>query len=210
MPVYNALIAGIGGQGVVTLGTLFKKAALEAGIHVSGSERRGGAQREGHVSSIIRYQWSENGRGGDERREVCSPMLPAGGAHLLIGLEPLEAARVARYLNEESVVILNSFPLIPLPVKLGEAEYPPIESIVEMLNRLTKKVYAWNLTEIAREKFGHSRAMNAVCLGIASQLAGLPVSEARLLAVVKQEGRPQEIECFRFGIELAKDANEAE
>ena len=78
MPVYNTLVAGIGGQGVITLGTFLKKAALKAGIHVNGSERRGGAQREGHVSTIVRYQWHENGGGREERHEVCSPMLPAG------------------------------------------------------------------------------------------------------------------------------------
>lgn len=205
MPVYNTLIAGIGGQGVVTLGTLFKKAALKAGIHVSGSERRGGAQREGHVSSIVRYQWSANGQGNDERREICSPMLPAGSAHLLIGLEPLEAARLARYLNADSMVIVNSFPLLPIPVRLGEAEYPSIESIIEMLNRLTRKVGVWNLTEIARKQFGHSRAMNAICLGIASGMAKLPVSEAHLLAALEEDGRPQDVECFRFGVDLAHE-----
>jgi indolepyruvate ferredoxin oxidoreductase beta subunit len=206
MPVYNALIAGIGGQGVVTLGTLFKKAALEAGIHVSGSERRGGAQREGHVSTIIRYQWSENGDGADGRRGVCSPMLPAGAARLLIGLEPLEAARLARYLAEDSTVILNSCPIPPIPVKLGEAEYPPIEDIVEMLKRLTRRVYVWNLTEIARESFGHSRAMNAICLGVTTVLGDLPVSEDSLLAVLKGEGRAQDVEGFQLGVELADEA----
>ncbi len=206
MPVYNAVIAGIGGQGAITLGSLFKKAALEAGIHVSGSERRGGAQREGHVSSIIRYQWSDNGREPDERREVCSPVLPAGGANLLIGLEPLEAARLARYLNPASTVILNSFPLLPIPVKLGEVDYPPIEKIVDMLRRLTNKVHVWDLTALAREKFGHSRAMNAICLGIASGLAGLPVSEGRLCAALMGSGHEQEVEWFRFGIELADEA----
>ncbi len=206
MPVYNALIAGIGGQGVVTLGTLFKKAALEAGIHVSGSERRGGAQREGHVSTIIRYQWSENGEGADGRRGICSPMLPAGGAHLLIGLEPLEAARLSRYLAEDSMVILNSFPIPPIPVKLGEAEYPHIDNIVEMLERLARRVHVWNLTEIARERFGHSRAMNAICLGIASVLGDLPVAEDSLLAVLKNEGRAQDMKGFKLGIELANEA----
>ncbi|MBI5117823.1 2-oxoacid:acceptor oxidoreductase family protein [Candidatus Poribacteria bacterium] len=203
MPVYNALVAGIGGQGVITLGTLLKKAALKAGIHVSGSERRGGAQREGHVSTIIRYQWHEDGREADERHEICSPMLPAGSAHLLIGLEPLEAARLARYLNTASTVILNSFPLTPIPVKLGEAKYPPLEVIIEMLQRLAKRIYTWNLTEIAREEFGHSRAMNAICLGIASRVADLPVSETSLLAALQEEGRPADIECFRRGISLA-------
>lgn len=205
MPVYNALVAGIGGQGVITLGTLLKRAALRAGIHVSGSERRGGAQREGHVSTIIRYQWQDNGREPDERREVCSPMLCAGSADLLIGLEPLEAARLARYLNEASTVILNSFPLPPIPVKLGEAAYPPTQAIVEMLERITKKIYVWNLTEMAREKFGHSRAMNAIFLGVASGLARLPVSETHLLAVLQEEGRPEDIECFRLGVDMANE-----
>lgn len=208
MPVYNALIAGIGGQGVITLGTLFKKAALKAGIHVSGSERRGGAQREGHVASIIRYQWHENGQEPDERHEVCSPMLTAGSAHLLIGLEPLEAVRLSRYLNDASTVILNSFPLLPIPVKLGEAEYPPTESLMEMLKRLTAHIHVWNLTEIARKNFGHSRAANAICLGIASRLARLPVSEAHLRAVLEDEGRPEDLECFQLGIGLANDAGQ--
>lgn len=206
MPVYNALIAGIGGQGAITLGAFFKKAALKAGIRVSGSERRGGAQREGHVSSIIRYQWNENGQGPGERRDVCSPMLPAGSAHLLIGLEPLEAARLARYLNDATTVILNSFPLLPIPVKLGKAEYPPTEAIVEMIGRLTRHIYVWDLTGIARENFGHSLAMNAVSLGIASRLASLPVSESHLLAALEEEGRPEDIKCFRLGIDLADEA----
>ena len=205
MPVYNIIITGIGGQGVITLGTLLKKAALKAGIHVSGSERRGGAQREGHVAAIIRYQWQENGEESTERKAICSPMLPAGSAHLLIGLEPLEAVRMARYLNKDSTVILNSFPLPPIPVKLGEAEYPETEAMEEALERLTDDIHIWNLTEIARAHFGHTHAMNAICLGIASQLAHLPISEAHLLASLKDEGRPENIKCFQLGIELANE-----
>jgi len=207
MPIYNAIIGGIGGQGVITLGTFLKSAALKAGIHVSGSERRGGAQREGHVSTILRYQWSENGQQSDERHEVCSPMLPAGAADLLIGLEPLEAARLACYLNNTSTVILNSFPLPPIPVKLGEAEYPPIETIEKMLRRLSKKIYSWDLTRIAREHFGHSLAMNAIMLGISSRLAGLPVSETHLIAVLKEMGRPEDIDGFHLGVHLADEAS---
>jgi indolepyruvate ferredoxin oxidoreductase beta subunit len=205
MPVYNALVAGIGGQGAITLGTLLKKAALKAGIHVSGSERRGGAQREGHVSTIVRYQWQSNGQEPDERHEVCSPMLPAGSAHLLIGLEPLEAARLARYLNASSTVLLNSFPLPPIPVRLGETNYPSTTNIVGMLEKLTRNVYVWNLTEIARANFGHVHAMNAIALGMASSLANLPVSERHLLATVEEEGRPEDVECFRLGVELANE-----
>jgi indolepyruvate ferredoxin oxidoreductase beta subunit len=207
MPVYNLVVAGIGGQGVITLGTLLKKAALKAGIHVNGSERRGGAQREGHVASIIRYQWSENGADPGERYDVCSPMLPAGSAHVLIGLEPLETARMARYLNADSTVIFNSYPLPPIPVKLGEIEYPAVEMLLQTLKRCTENVYMWNLTELAREHFGHSHAVNAMCLGIVSQLASLPVSRTHLLATLKEEGRPGDVESFQLGIRLADGAH---
>ncbi len=207
MPVYNALVAGIGGQGVITLGTFLKKAGLKAGVRVSGSERRGGAQREGHVSAIIRYQWRDNGliTETDERRDVCSPMLCAGTANLLIGLEPLEALRLAVYLNEASTVILNTFPLSPIPVKLGRDTYPETKLMIQMLGRLTTNVYAWNLTQIARERFGHSRAINAMCLGIASTVAALPVSKAHLLESLREDGRPEDTECFHLGVELAND-----
>ncbi|UCD56857.1 MAG: 2-oxoacid:acceptor oxidoreductase family protein [Candidatus Hydrogenedentota bacterium] len=205
MPVYNALVAGIGGQGVITLGTLLKRAALKAGIHVSGSERRGGAQREGHVSAIIRYRWRGDGQRFDERHEVCSPLLHAGSAHLLIGLEPLEAARQARYLNGDSIIILNSSPLFPIPVRLGEAEYPSMKAVIAMLERLTAHIYVWNLTKIARENFGQSRAMNAISLGIASRVARLPVSETHLRAALEEDGRPGDAESFQMGVDLANE-----
>jgi indolepyruvate ferredoxin oxidoreductase beta subunit len=205
MPVYNALISGVGGQGVITLGTYLKKAALWAGLHVSGSERRGGAQREGHVSTIVRYQWDEGAGRRDERRGVASPLLPAGSAHLLVGLEPLEALRVARYLNKDSAVILNLFPLPPISVRLGEAEYPATEAILTMLQRVAKRVYAWNLSEIAHRQFGHLHAVNGISLGIASQVGGLPVSESDLLHALKEEGRPEDLECFHVGVELAHE-----
>ncbi len=205
MPVYNIIIAGIGGQGVITVGSYLKKAALKAGIHVSGSERRGGAQREGHVSSIVRYQWTEKEDAHDERHEVCSPLIPAGGADLLIGLEPIEALRVSRSLNEESTVIVNLFPLPPICVRLGEAEYPDKASILNMFRKAASAIYAWNLTEIAENTFGQIHAINAMALGIASRVSQMPVGESHLLEVLSEEGRPEELDYFRLGVELVND-----
>jgi indolepyruvate ferredoxin oxidoreductase beta subunit len=205
MPLYNAIVSGIGGQGAISVGTVLKKAAINAGIHVSGSERRGGAQREGHVSSMIRYQWAEDGPEPDERHGVCSPIIPSGQAHLLIGLEPLEALRVSRYLNDDSIVIINLFPLAPIAVRLGEAEYPTTDAIYDMFRKLTSHVYGWNLSEIAEGSFGNVHAINAISLGIASRVARLPVSESHLLQTLGQEGRPENLEYFRVGVELANE-----
>lgn len=203
MPVYNVLIAGIGGQGVITLGTYLKKAALQAGLHVSGSERRGGAQREGHVSSVIRYQWPLPGAEPNERRDVTSPLLPSGSANLLIGLEPIEALRVSQYLHEDTAVIVNLSPLPPISVRLGEANYPSTDDILRMFQRITGRIYSWNLSDIAQRRFGHLHAVNGIALGITSRIDGLPVSEPHLLHVLRQTGRPEDIEHFRLGVELA-------
>jgi indolepyruvate ferredoxin oxidoreductase beta subunit len=204
MPVYNVLIAGIGGQGVITLGTYLKKAALKANISVNGSERRGGAQREGNVSTVIRYHWTENEK-KDERHGITSPLIPTGCAHLLIGLEPLEALRASQYLNRNSVVVLNLFPLPPISVRLGEAEYPSAENIVKMFQKVTKHIYAWNLTEIAERNFQNLHAVNGISLGIASRVGNLPLSEADLLDVLREEARPEVLEHYRLGFELANE-----
>lgn len=204
MPVYNVLIAGIGGQGVITLGTYLKKAALRANISVNGSERRGGAQREGNVSTIIRYRWAKNEK-ADERNNVASPLVPAGCAHLLIGLEPLEALRASRYLRKNAVVVLNLFPLPPISVRLGESEYPPPSIIVKMFRKITERIYAWDLTEIAERNFQNLHAVNGICLGIASRVGHLPLSEADLLHVLKEEARPEVLEHYRLGFELVDE-----
>ena len=53
MKKFNIAIVGLGGQGIITMGTVMKNAALSSDLQdVSGSERRGGAQREGYVETF--------------------------------------------------------------------------------------------------------------------------------------------------------------
>ncbi len=71
---YDILVCGIGGQGAISLGTALKLAALRQGLGVAGAERRGGAQREGVVTSNVRY-FDENGGSAP----AVSGLIPAGG-----------------------------------------------------------------------------------------------------------------------------------
>ena len=188
---YDILICGIGGQGTITLGTLLKLAALREGIAVAGAERRGGAQREGVVTSNIRYR--DAGDGGEpdpsmnERRTAASGLIPAAGADMLIAMEPLEALRHAIYINPETVLIVNDFPLIPVSVRIGESSYPDREIIHSRLREFTDRLFIFNIDEISRENFSSLRQVNTISLGIASALGKLPVSEQSLLETIREQ-----------------------
>jgi indolepyruvate ferredoxin oxidoreductase beta subunit len=184
---YDILICGIGGQGVISLGTVLKLAAINEGLMVFGAERRGGAQREGVVTSNVRYRGITDGREYDEREMATSGLIPIAGADMMIAMEPLEALRHAGYLNEDSIVIINDFPLIPVSVRIGEHEYPEREVIYARLREFTTNLHIFNIDDISKENFSSLQQVNTISLGIASSLGNLPVSDDSLLFTIKNQ-----------------------
>ena len=187
MIAYDILICGIGGQGAISLGTVLKLAAIHERLEVVGAERRGGAQREGIVTSNVRYRKLEPGETPDERLTAVSGIIPSGGAHMMISMEPLEALRHGRWLNESSVVIANDFPLTPVSVRMGEREYPTLESLRERLGQITPHVHVFPIDELSRRHFKSLRQVNTIALGMASALGPLPVSDESILAVIREQ-----------------------
>jgi indolepyruvate ferredoxin oxidoreductase beta subunit len=202
---YNVLLAGIGGQGVITLGTLLKLAAIREGVDVTGAERRGGAQREGPVTSCVRYRVLEPGERAPSRRLPFSGQIAHGGAHLLVSLEPLEAVRCLPYLSGESVVIADSAPRAPTAVRLGAASYPPVEELWDLLRTVTPRVHPVHLEVLGKEHFGDLRRVNVIALGLAAALGQLPVSEEALLDVVRERlpGFEENKRAFAVGKDAA-------
>jgi len=84
--VTNVVIAGLGGQGVITASDVLARAALGAGFDVKKSETHGMSQRGGSVHSDVRF---------GER--VLSPMITPGEADYLVVLDPAEV-EPGRYL----------------------------------------------------------------------------------------------------------------
>jgi len=200
----DLLLAGIGGQGVITLGTLLKLAALHEGVEVTGAERRGGAQREGPVTANVRYRVLQGAEANDPRRQPFSGQIPRGGAHLILSLEPLEAARWLSYANADTVFIVEPTPRVPTAVRLGSAPYPPLETLWAMLREVTPHVYPLPLEELSKRHFGSLRQVNVLALGAIAALGRLPVSDAALLAVVA--ARLPDFENNRRAFELGKEA----
>jgi len=78
-PPCNIVVAGLGGQGVLTATDIIAEVALRAGFDVKKSEIKGMSQRGGSVSCDIRYG-----------AQILSPMVPAGEADFLLALEPAQ------------------------------------------------------------------------------------------------------------------------
>ena len=69
------MIAGLGGQGVITASDILADAAFRAGLDVKKSELHGMSQRGGSVTSEVRFG-----------AQVFSPMVPRGEADFLVVL----------------------------------------------------------------------------------------------------------------------------
>jgi indolepyruvate ferredoxin oxidoreductase beta subunit len=162
MNVFNILIAGVGGQGVLLTSKIIAEAALLAGQDVKQSEVHGMAQRGGSVLSQVRF--------GDK---VFSPIVAEGEADLLIGFEPLETARYLHFLRDTGTVVYNTRSIGTIGVSIGKETYPA--DIHETIRKDAHQVLAFDATETA-VSVGEKRAVNLVLLGAA--LGVLPIDAA--------------------------------
>jgi indolepyruvate ferredoxin oxidoreductase beta subunit len=90
--VYSITFGGIGGQGVLTASEICSWAAMFAGYHVKKSEVHGMAQRGGSVESHVRFG-----------KRVYSPLVPTGGADVLVCFYREEQPRLAPFLKKDGI-----------------------------------------------------------------------------------------------------------
>jgi len=157
----DLVIAGVGGQGVLLISDVIGRAAVLAGKPVCGAETHGMAQRGGSVINHTRIGCR------------YSPLVAAGSADLLVALEPVEGLRFSHFLSREGVALVNTRPVLPITVTLGQAAYPPLEKLIELLGQRCSNVIAMDASLLA-EKAGTSQAMNMVMLGALSRYIPLP------------------------------------
>lgn len=79
MKTWNIVIAGLGGQGIITASDIIADAAFRAGFDVKKAEVHGMSQRGGSVNTDVRFG-----------EEVRSPMVPDGEADLLLLVDPTQ------------------------------------------------------------------------------------------------------------------------
>lgn len=186
---FDLIIAGVGGQGAILLSDIIGSAAVKAGKSVRAAETHGMAQRGGSVEIHLRI----NCRYGS--------LVSLRSANVLLGLEPLEALRYARYLAEDGIAIVNMAKIPPQSVILGKAVYPEDDEITAGLRQFCRAVITLNAVELAKLA-GTSVAMNIVMLGALSRF--LPISEKLLRESIIAHVPKKMIEVNLKAFELGK------
>ena len=158
-------LAGVGGQGILSIATIIGEAATAAGIQLKQAEVHGMSQRGGDVQSDLRLS---NG-------PIHSDQIPLGGADLILSMEPMEALRYLPWLSPDGVVVTSSRPLVNIP------DYPDEAALLAELDALPR-VVRLDIEEIARE-LQSPRSANMVLLGMAAPYLPL-LSEEQLRAAV--------------------------
>lgn len=197
--VWSIIIAGVGGQGIVTTARILAESALASGYSVKATDIVGGAQRGGAVLSHVRFG-----------NLVHSPIVPDGLADVVIGIEPLEALRSSiQYLRRDGTVVFNEEPVYPLTVLLKQQKYPPLEEIRSALLTITKNVFTLKASELARSA-GSRLAAGSVLLGFMAAVSGIPIPKhnfhAAMEEVFTERGARVNIKAFELGFSKGLEA----
>lgn len=152
---YDIILAGVGGQGVLSIATIIAGAAMADGLEVRQSEVHGMSQRGGGVQAHLRIS----------DKPIVSDLIPSGGADMILAMEPVESLRYLSFLKADGIVVTAAEPFVNIP------NYPEIAGILEAIRRLPKSRVVES-ESLAREA-GNLKAVNMVLVGAA--LDALPV-----------------------------------
>lgn len=182
----DIILAGVGGQGILSIATILGAAALRENLNLKQAEVHGMSQRGGDVMSCLRLSSAP----------IASDLIPTGKADLIVALEPMEALRHINWLAPKGRVVTSTIPFVNIP------NYPDTEKIIGLLNRLPN-VTAFDMDAIAKEK-ASLRASNMVLLGAASPYIDLTPEtiEAGIETIFAPKGEKMietNIAAFRAG-----------
>ena len=186
---HGIVIAGVGGQGALTLAQLVLGAAWRSGYYVLQSEIHGMSQRGGAVNAHIIF----------DKKPVTSPILTEGSAELLIGLEPLETLRYLSLLTKDAKVVSSKTPIINM------GGYPEEEDIFKALEKVSN-IDLIDTVASAKE-LNYRHAGNMALLGVASKSIPIEMDiwEKIIAERFQTKGEKvieQNIKSFKYGRNL--------
>jgi len=187
----SCLICGVGGQGTVLASRLLAQSAMKNGLFCRTAETIGMAQRGGCVTSHVRMG-----------EQISSPLIPKGGADIIIGFEPGEALRHLPYLKPGGVMI--TAPDEITPVAVGSAPYDGKKAL-EYLKTAVKKLIVVDGEQVAKV-CGSARALNVALIGAAISSGLLPITKGDMTQVLCERLRPQFHEMNMLALEYGVNA----
>jgi len=186
----DIILAGVGGQGILTIANIIDYAAQKSGLCFKQAEVHGMSQRGGAVQSHVRLS----------DVEIYSDLVPKGAADLILSVEPLEALRYIDYLHVEGKIVVSRNPYVNIP------DYPDLDKVLDAIKQSGNHVIV-DSEKLSRDA-GSPRSQNIVMLGAASGF--MVLEEAILIQSIKEFFKSKgdkiidmNIEAFRLGREAA-------
>lgn len=152
----DIILAGVGGQGILSIATVIGEAALQKGLYLKQAEVHGMSQRGGDVQSNLRLS----------SEPIMSDLISKGGADLIISLEPMEALRYVEYLKPDGWIVSSCVPFLNIP------NYPELEQVLARIKAYEHHVLL-DVEALAKEVGAPAQAANMVLLGAAIPMLGI-------------------------------------
>lgn len=153
----DIMLAGVGGQGILSIAYCICNAALKRGLNFKQAEVHGMAQRGGAVESHLRLSADR----------IPSDLVSRGHADVVLGVEPLEALRHAPYLSPTGVLVSSSAPVVNI------SDYPNLDDLLRRIGTFENHILVDS--QAVAKTAGTARADNMVMLGAAAPALGFTV-----------------------------------
>ncbi|MEN8121419.1 MAG: indolepyruvate oxidoreductase subunit beta [Bacteroidota bacterium] len=151
----DIILAGVGGQGILTIAATIGTAALQNNLHLKQSEVHGMSQRGGDVQANLRIS----------DKPIASDLIAKGAADVIIAVEPMESLRYLPFLAKDGWLVTNSTPFVNIP------NYPDIENVIKEVEKVKNHIIL-DADSMAKE-IKAARSSNIVMLGAASSFLNL-------------------------------------
>jgi len=202
--VWHCYLAGVGGMGIGVCTATLVRAGFKQGYHVQFCDKKGLAVRNGGVYSHVSFT-----RGDTD----ISNVIPYGQADLLIGVDPLEAARsLEAHGNQRcgspqrTVAVINTYKTPTILTLLGKHDFSVAEC-EDFIRSATRAddYFGLNVSGISEHFFGTKLYANVVMLGIAFQRGLLPLSLDNIEWALRETtgaAAAENIKAFHLGRKL--------
>jgi len=189
---FNIILAGVGGQGPITLGKIITETGFLQGFEVKMSELHGLSQRGGSVTVQIRMG-----------KNIFSPLVSQGEADLVLALERSEALKGCYYASKKrTIFLINDFEIYS--PSFGSQKLPGLKEIIFEIRPFARKIYTVKASEAVQKNFGLAVLAGVFVLSGAVHKGLIPVSPENLLKAIKSNV-PRGFDLNKKAFSLAKD-----
>jgi len=185
---FNIIIAGVGGQGLITLTQILAEAAFLEGQDIKTSELHGLSQRGGSVETYIRFG-----------KKIHSPLINEGKADLVLGLEIQEGLRKISFSPTKTIFVVNNNYIS----YYGGLDKGEIEQKIKSL--LKNRLYLISASTLCKKELGNEVVSGIYLLGYCVFKKLIPLKPESILKAISKIIPEKYLELNKKAFELAKN-----